>query len=98
MTQLDNEDAELLGESCVEAADLLEETDESFVELEGDPSSINVVNTLLDCWRRGADCCVLKGSGLTERLQSAVEQSVSSTRKWESSIDTVRKGSRGGDC
>lgn len=48
------------------------------------------VQTLLDCWRIGADCCVLKGSDFADELLREVDVSLRAIERWENSIRRVR--------
>lgn len=52
------------------------------------------VNTLLACWRIGADCCVLKGRDFVPQLKEAITASLQATDRWERSVDVVRKSGR----
>lgn len=49
------------------------------------------VQTLLDCWRIGADCCVLKGAHFADDLLLEIETSLRAIERWEESIRNVRE-------
>lgn len=50
------------------------------------------VKTLLTCWRKGADSCVLKGKGFGGHLRDAVHNSISLLEHWEQTFATARQG------
>ena len=52
------------------------------------------VSMLLECWRLGADGCVLKGETFIPRLQEAVRAAEGALELWERSVQAVRRSAR----